>query len=419
MAKEFRKSTCVQKNISNTNDALTIFSSTDTRTGEIPLVLVPRHRSPFTNPGDWWVFVPTGCYCLAQWFGKDVGKAEAGMSFHLPGYRIAYMVTQQNCNYNAPVKECPTSDNVRVGVDVVVVFSIRNPEKFIYNLGAVHFDHLLSGAVDEGIRLLVREQSHSTVKYLRGSRSEELLKSLNAKFEACGVNFSSCQITSVYLPRSLDDCLENTTAMKKAMEKSTREQALEMKSIEQKSEIDIRLLERQLEEAKVKEGGKKTQAELRHKSALVKAHETRGVAEIEATEKAQVDQMKLNSQLQRTATELNKQRVERMSKVEAAVEARRAKADNEYFKVLTEAEAEKTQLLGEAESLKLDAEAEANTSAHLVHKRKFELEMAEKDAILQLAQKADFNLIGAPADALITAVTTGKLGEGGDLLAGA
>merc|ERR1719436_1429612 len=122
-----------------------------------------------------------------QRFGKDVGIAPPGGAFRAPFYRIAYVVTQQSCTYNAPVKECPTSDNVRVGVDVVIVFMIRDPSAFVYKLGAVHFDQLLSGAVDEGIRLLVRQQTHQTVRTLRGNRADKMLTHLNKKFETSGV----------------------------------------------------------------------------------------------------------------------------------------------------------------------------------------------------------------------------------------
>jgi len=155
-------SRCVQQDVSRISDAVSKFSEKGER-GEIPLVLIPAHRSPFSGTG-WWLTIPTGCYCLMQRFGKDVGLAPPGGSLKPPFYRIAYIVTQQSCTYNAPVLECPTSDNVRVSVDMVITFMIRDPSKFVYKLGAVHFDQLLTGAVDEGIRLLVRKQSHQTVR---------------------------------------------------------------------------------------------------------------------------------------------------------------------------------------------------------------------------------------------------------------
>jgi regulator of protease activity HflC (stomatin/prohibitin superfamily) len=66
-------------------------------------------------------------------------------------YYTLKKVTNQSCSYNAPVKMCPTSDNVMVQVDVTVVFNISRPREFCYNLGAMKFDALLAGAVEEGI----------------------------------------------------------------------------------------------------------------------------------------------------------------------------------------------------------------------------------------------------------------------------
>lgn len=73
---------------------------------------------------------------------------------------VAYIVTQQSCTYNAPVKSCPTKDNVMVDCELTIVFSIGpSPEDvkaFVYNLGAVKFNDFLSAEIEEAIRQLVR-----------------------------------------------------------------------------------------------------------------------------------------------------------------------------------------------------------------------------------------------------------------------
>mmetsp|Transcript_106275 Transcript_106275/g.310719 ORF Transcript_106275/g.310719 Transcript_106275/m.310719 type:complete len:419 (+) Transcript_106275:60-1316(+) len=403
-------SRCVQLNVGSISDAVSIFSSKNQR-GEVPLVLIPAHRSPFSGTG-WWLTIPTGCYCLMQRFGKDIGLAMPGGSLTPPFYRIAYIVTSQSCNYNAPVKECPTSDNVRVGVDVHMVFNISNPVDFVYKLGAVHFDQLLSGAVDEGIRVLVRAQSHQTVRMLRGNRAEALLTLLNKKFDQCGVKFQNCTITHVDLPQQLESSLEKTTELRKAMDKTKREHTFHMGEIQRKSDMDLEELHRKSEQTIVMEQGRKKRAELNHEQRMVKEAELTSTALIEAGQNAKVKSMEANAQLERTKVEVQQSRVETVSKAEADAEARRVQADIDYEKALMSATAEKERLVGEGEAVKLDAQAEAESSQHLTHKRRHELDLREKDILMKLAGKADYNLIGSPGDALVGAMMSGHLALG-------
>lgn len=400
-------SRCVQLSISRIADAWSVFSQKND-SGQIPLVLVPEHRSAF-SPGGWWMTIPTGCFCLMQYFGKDIGVAQPGGSIKPPYYRVAYVVSQQSCTYNAPVKDCPTSDNVRVGVDVVIVFAIRDPQKFVYKLGAAHFDKLLSGAVDEGVRLLVRSQSHQGVRTLRGSRADALLTSLNNKFKDGGVTFSNCTITAVILPQSLEVSLEHTTELRKKMEKMNRDHEYHMGEIQRASALEVEELAKKSEQAIVMETGKKKRAELNLEQRMVKADEERSTAMIEAQTQGQVGKMEATSALERTKVNLERARVEAISKAEAEAEARRVQADIGFESSQMNAEAEKQRLLGQAEAIKLDAQAEAKASQHLTQKRKHELDMREKEVLKELAEKANYNLIGEPGDRLVDAIMTGHL----------
>lgn len=390
-------------------DAVSTFSSTQAGGGstQIPLVLIPKHRSWMS----FWLTVPTGCYCLMQKFGRDCGIAPPGGSIKLPYWRISYVVTQQSCTYNAPVKECPTSDNVRVSVDLVIVFMIRDPQAFVYKLGAVKFDQLLSGAVDEGIRMLVRSQNHQTVWTLRGARAESILTHLNNKFEGTGVLFNNCTITAVVLPPALASSLQSTTELRKAMEKTKREQEYEIGEIKRKSDIELEELKRKNEQTVVTEHGRKKRAGLQHEEKMVKAGQDRQVAVIQAQEKTQVNKAEATALLARTNIEVQRYRVETISKAEAEAEAKRVAADIHYENTTLNAEAEKTKFLGDAKAINMDAEAEKATSQQLRKKRLFELDLREKEILNKLAEKGNFNLIGEPGDKMVDAVMTGRFSQ--------
>merc|ERR1719287_219877 len=103
-----------------------------------------------------------------------------------------------------------------------------------------------------------------------------------------GVVFNNCTITSVKLPPSLHSSLEHTTELKKAMEKTKREQEYEIGEIGRKSDIDLEELKRKNEQTVVMEHGRKKRASLQHEQKIVKAGQDRQVAVIQSQEKTQV-----------------------------------------------------------------------------------------------------------------------------------
>jgi regulator of protease activity HflC (stomatin/prohibitin superfamily) len=346
-----------------------------------------------------------------QRFGKETGIAAPGGKVTPPWYRIAYVVTQQSCTYNVPVKECPTIDNVRVGIDIVIVFMIREPSIFVEKLGAVKFDQLLSGAVDEGIRILVRSQRYDEVFLLTGNRAEMLVTHLNTKFKGLGVNFNNCTIQHVKLPDDLAQSLQNATKMKKEMEEKTRTHTFNMDAVQKNSLFTLDEVAKKNEQTIVAEQGRKKRAGLTREQQVVKAGEERQVKVIEIQQTTQVQLAEVKAQLQRTETDLARYRVEHISKAEADAEARRVQADIAFEKITVDAEAEKNRYMGDAQAIKLEASAEKETSKHLVQKRKFELDMREKQILNKLAAKGNFNLIGDHGDKMVDAVMSGKFSD--------
>jgi len=120
--------------------------------------------------------IPSGVFALMTRSGRYVGVYEAGRHMLPPWYKIAYMVTRQSTAYNAPVKNCPTADNVMVKVDLLLVFHVEDPEAFVYKLGAEKFGDLLSSSAEEAIRGLVRSTTHDKAYELRGQGAGEMSK---------------------------------------------------------------------------------------------------------------------------------------------------------------------------------------------------------------------------------------------------
>lgn len=397
-------SKCVQLHVSDVcRDAISLFSAQ--KDGRLPLVLIPTPRKSYSV----MLTVPTGCYCLAQRFGKDVGEITPGLHILLPFWRIAYIVTKQICTYDAPVAICPTSDDVRVSVDVTLLFQINDPSKFIYKLGAKNFDNFLTGAVDEGIRMLVRRETHESVYALRGERADIILKILNDKFDNTGVRFLDCKVTSVWLPDTLAEYLETTTKLDKAMTKETRATEFEVLKIKQDAEMQIEEIKRKTEQLLVAENGRKRRAELEFEQQSVKAEETGRINMIKAEMGVEVKKKELLAKLGRTQISLEKFRLDEISLAEAESAAAMIQADTMEEHMYISAKLQEQEMVCDAMATKHEASAEKEASRSLQAKRKHELELKEKAILEQLGKQGNFNLVGTTGDTLVSSMMSGSL----------
>mmetsp|Transcript_124389 Transcript_124389/g.285052 ORF Transcript_124389/g.285052 Transcript_124389/m.285052 type:complete len:427 (-) Transcript_124389:38-1318(-) len=401
-------SRCVQLRLSSLNQAISIFGSAGSAGTDTPLVLIPQARS---NP--FFISVPSGVTCLLQRCGKNLKAAEPGMQFLPLWYSISHVVTKQSCTYNAPVKTCPTGDNVMVDVDVTLVFLIANAEDFVYKLGASRFDEMLTGCVEEGIRLLVRGRTHNDVYTLRGNAAGNMLDTLNKKFDETGVQFTRCIVTDVKLPRDLRESLETTTKIKKKLELEVKE--FEFKIAEQKraSEQEVTRVNRQTEQMKVQEEGKKWMEEKSMQQKLIVANNNKDLAMIESQGKTEVMIREATASLKRAKAEAESTKVKKVMEMQAEAQAKRITAQQEMKMIVAEAKGEQTKGEKEAAAIKVQAQAEAASATTLAEKRVYELEMREKQILTELARDGRFNLIGKKGDYVVQALLQGSTGTVG------
>eukprot|EP00929_Paragymnodinium_shiwhaense_P118750 TRINITY_DN90667_c0_g1_i1.p1 TRINITY_DN90667_c0_g1~~TRINITY_DN90667_c0_g1_i1.p1 ORF type:complete len:497 (-),score=142.65 TRINITY_DN90667_c0_g1_i1:330-1748(-) len=403
-ASSMRHSRVVQLDIDDMSKAVSLFGS-NTPEGDTPIVLVPAKRMKCSL----WVQVPSGVSCLLQKSGVDAGIAAPGLQF-MPYYnRIAFIVTRQSCAYDAPVKSCPTSDNVMVSVDVTIIFAIVDPTKFVYNLGAARFDELLSGAVEEGIRGLVRNTSHDQVYTLRGNRAGSMLELLNQKFALTGVTFQDCKITAVWLPPSLAESLESTTKIKSQMATESKESEYRVLERRQKADMAVQEIQRKNEQLLVAENGKKRMAQIEAEQETMKAEEKRRVAVAKAEEHAQTLTMEAEADLRRVRIEVDKQKMEALNKAKKDAQDIVLSSDLHYRQNVADSLNALADAKGKAEQIKLVSEVEKKNAKQLEKQRSHELAMLRRDVLGSFAAKGDFNLVGPSGDAAIQALMKGDL----------
>jgi len=399
-----------QRNIDSPSDAQRVFNTASVM--NLPIVLVPADR--------WWCScyytVPSGVSCITQRFGADCDDqvngvrqlAEPGLQCAPSFTQVKYCVTKQACTYEAPVKSCPTIDNVMVDCELTLMFQIGpEPQKvrdFIYKLGAVRFNEFLSAAVDEAMRQLVRGEKLENVLELRGSGQagvRRVMESLNGKFKAFGVSFTRAVINNVRLGSMLEKLMEDTTNFRTKIKDIEKEHDVEMKKVnydyeQRRAELDrdydrrLQDIENDMNVALIDRKKLKIAAESKKEVNITKANENRSVQRL----KAQADLDVSTLQGKETNEAL-------LAKVNSKAEAEKIAAERDCKVRIAESEAMVKVAEDNAEALRTEANAEGQAAASLKTVREWELQMAKLEVSELMARKSKVVISGANGDRLL------------------
>ena len=209
---------------------------------EVCLVVVPKSRSPLK----WFsVLAPIGAWCLLTRWGKYAGIAKPGKSFHPPWIRVSHCVTQQAVVYDAPVERAITQDNIRVSIDIVLVFRVFDPYPFVYTLGASNFDALLTGVVEESVRLLARRTLSTDFLELRGDTAWVLLRELNKRFDEFGLVFDDCMVKDIRVAEKMVECRSSIATLAVEMAVQEREHRYLCTELEIRCDVAVKAIMRE------------------------------------------------------------------------------------------------------------------------------------------------------------------------------
>jgi hypothetical protein len=321
-----------QVRISDVKDALKYLTQNDDV--HLPLVLVPDERSCCAC----MMSIPSGVHCIMHRFGKDTDPdalAPAGLQICKPAcYRVAYCVSQSACTYNAPVKSCPTADNVMVDCDLTLVFVIgpgpRDVKQFVYKLGARRFDDFLYAAVEEAIRHLIRNCNHTEVYELRGGSDDRVratLAELNKKFQKFGVVFNTAAITDVRFKKELQDTLQQTTEFQSKIEEENKAQKNEMDKIEFLKNRELNELDK-VNKRKIQDlQAARTRVEIARQTDLTDAQGRNQVKVTQANETAAVNEARAASEKDVAAAQGQKAKEEAVMTMRAKDRAARIQTE--------------------------------------------------------------------------------------------
>jgi len=372
--------------------------------GNIPIVLLPAERKGIKA----FLTIPTGCACIVQKNGKNLGEWPPGRHHADWQYRIAYAVTKQAVTYNYSVADCATRDNVMARVDLTYVFCIERPVTFVYKLGATHFNDMLKAISEEATRGLVRSINHTSIYELRSSAADQLLSVLNRTFKDFGVNFVNATVTNVALPDDLSKTLEDASKIESRIRETLREQEFDLKKFNDEQDLAVKEEElknqREAADMEAKKGllsiemaKQVEEAERLGKDRVLKEIQITETEKVAATARLRDDQ---------TKAQLEVDSLVQKAELEAAKRKREIDlwAETELMKM----EAELQKAKNEAAMIRVEADAEATACTDMRSLREHELAMKSIEALKGIAENNTIVLTGATGEKLISSIVQGK-----------
>eukprot|EP00478_Filoreta_tenera_P000395 GABV01000395.1.p1 GENE.GABV01000395.1~~GABV01000395.1.p1 ORF type:complete len:420 (-),score=173.20 GABV01000395.1:58-1317(-) len=398
------KTRLLHERVADANEALRRFQGGSNSKDE-PLVLVPDDRSICSC----FLSVPTGLLAILHTWGSDFNEdalAPAGLQCLPPWHRIAYCVNQQAITYNAPVKSCPSSDNVMVDCDLTLVFNVgpapQDVKKFVYLLGASRMNDFLAAATEEGIRQLVRQTPHTQIYELRGGAMvRDMLGELNEKFEKFGVRFTKAAITEVTLGKTLAHTLQATTEFDSKINEQEKHHDHNMIQIRHEHDKEVSNLAKQQERTIQDLTAAKERALVKRESSIIQAETSRDVAITKAEQNASVAQRRAEAELQRVENEAKKKATDVEARAKAEAEAILVKAQREAEVQKFEAQKKFEASNDLAQALRISAEAEGKAAESLKANRAHTLTMARQEVLEEMSRNGRIVVSGDNGDKII------------------
>jgi len=383
-------------------EAKRLFDLIDDR-GNQPIVLIPKPRSGIQM----FLTIPAGCACIVERNGIKLGEWPPGRHNADWRHRVAFVVTKHTCTYNYTVTDCATRDDVMARVDLTLVFNISDGTKFVYTIGATHFNEMLKAVAEEAIRGLVRSIDHTSIYELRSSAADQLLSVLNKTFEEFGVLFVTTTVTNVMLPADLSQCLEEASKIDSQIHEATRSQEFKLKQMNDQAELEMKEITLQNERADADLVATKERLAIEKDAKVTETQAAAERAIVKERQQAESEKVKATAALRDEQTRARMEVEKLLQKAEQ--EGKQAKINIEKWAAeeLVKAESQLQQAQSEAKILKMEADSEAAAVAELRSKREHDLQLEALKALEQLAASGKIVFAGKNGQQLLDALIGG------------
>ena len=144
--------------------------------------------------------VPEGARALLLRGGKYDRTVGAGRHIVPPWIVVSHLVTVREIPFGAVALGVPTKDDVRVDIELLLTFSITEPERFVFAISAPDFDQVCQAAALDALRALVRSKTSQDILDLGASDTATLQALIGDPLGPYGVTIHRVVITSVHPP---------------------------------------------------------------------------------------------------------------------------------------------------------------------------------------------------------------------------
>jgi regulator of protease activity HflC (stomatin/prohibitin superfamily) len=207
------------------------------RTGLIAIGILSVFLGVFQS---FLVAVPEGAQALLLKSGKYDRTIGAGRHVVPPWIIVSHLVTVREIPFGALVVGIPTSDDVRVDVDLLLTFTIASPDRFVFAISAPDFDQVCQAAAADALRVLVRGKSADDMLDLSTVDTDHLRTVIGEAIVPYGVEVERVVVTRVRPP---DQFMASREARRLAA--ARRDEQTEQFKLEERLQADRDALRRQ------------------------------------------------------------------------------------------------------------------------------------------------------------------------------
>jgi len=173
-----------------------------------------------------YVRVPEGTNAIMTKAGKYDRTIGPGAHVIMPNVAVSHLVTRREIPFEVPVVDAPTSDSVRAAVDVLVTFTITEPNKFVYSISASDFDQVFQAACQYAMRAMIREITSEEINDLVRHDTSGLKAKVSEDVAPYGVTLQKMTITFARPPADFQASQEARQLAVFQLDQQVEEQAL-------------------------------------------------------------------------------------------------------------------------------------------------------------------------------------------------
>ncbi len=146
------------------------------------------------------VGVPEGAQALLLKGGRYWRTVGAGRHIVPPWIVVSHLVTIREIPFASAALGTPTSDDVRVDLELLLTFRITAPDRFVFAISAPDFDEVCLAATLEASRLLIRSKRSDEILDLADDDTAAMRTTIGEALAGYGVEIGRVVATGIHPP---------------------------------------------------------------------------------------------------------------------------------------------------------------------------------------------------------------------------